>query len=65
MMTEHKRPRAAPPKEELAKMQFLQDMTYNHDGWTGRMKQWHYDVVYDRFGGDDLSLPLIGEYKWN
>ena len=50
--------------KELAKMQFLTDMTYNHDGWTGRAKRWHYDVFVDWCGGDDLSCPRIGEYSW-
>lgn len=51
--------------EELAKMQFLEDMTYNHDGWTGRMKRWHYDVFVDWCSGNDLCCPTIGEYSWN
>lgn len=51
--------------DELAKMQFLEDMTYTHDGWTGRMKRWHYDIFVDWCGGDNLCCPRVGEYQWN
>ena len=51
-----------PPADELAKIQFLEDMTYNHDGWTCRMKRWHYEVVYDFLGGADLVDT--GNFSW-
>ena len=62
---EHKTPYTPPPEEELAKMQFLEDMTYNHDGWTGRMKRWVYDVFVDLCGDDVLYCPRIGQYRWD
>lgn len=58
-------PSDSPNEEELAKMQFLEDMVYNHDGWTGRMKRWHYDVFVDSRGGDNLDSLRIGRYAWN
>lgn len=57
------KPHVLPPEKELAKIQFLEDMVYNHDGWTGRIKSWGYDVFVDWCGG--LCRVYIGKYAWN
>ena len=51
-----------PPADELAKMQFLWSMLYHHDGSLGNILRWHYEVVYDIFGGADLVE--IGDFSW-
>jgi len=63
-MSKHKQRHSPPTPDELAKMQFLHDMVYHHDGGLGLIKRWHYDVAYDVCGGADLIEVRIGEFSW-
>lgn len=62
---EHKKRHLPPPKEELAKMQFLKDMTYSHDGWVGRIKRWFYSVYVNSTGGKTITCLNTGEFAWD